>query len=181
MSCFTSRGPSLILGLFVIALLASAALAQSITGSVSGTITDPNGGIIAGASITLVNDQTKSERNVTTNEAGRFDFAALQPGVYTIKVEHQGFQTLLKQNVVLTANESLALGEVRLQPGQLSETVTVTSEGTAVERESSDLTARITADQLSLISTKGRDVTSLLRLLPGTSNIDDVEGAGDGF
>src|SRR2546426_322928 len=181
MSCFTSRGPSLILGLFVIALLASAALAQSITGSVSGTITDPNGGIIAGASITLVNDQTKSERNVTTNDAGRFDFAALQPGVYTIKVEHQGFQTLLKQNVVLTANESLALGEVRLQPGQLSETVTVTSEGTAVERESSDLTARITADQLSLISTKGRDVTSLLRLLPGTSNIDDVEGAGDGF
>ncbi len=55
------------------------------------------------------------------------------------------------------------------------------SEGAIVERESSDLTARLTADQINLISTKGRDVTSLLRLLPGTSNNDDIEGAGDGF
>jgi len=63
----------------------------------------------------------------------------------------------------------------------VTETVTVTSEGAVVERESSDLTARLTADQLNLISTKGRDVTSLLRLLPGTSNIPDVEAVGNGF
>src|SRR5439155_15263483 len=97
-----------------------------------------------------------------------------------LKVEQSGFQKLLKQNVVVTANESLALGELRLQPGQLSETVTVSSEGAVVERESSDLTARLTADQINLISTKGRDVTSLLRLLPGTSNDDDIEAGGEG-
>jgi Carboxypeptidase regulatory-like domain/TonB-dependent Receptor Plug Domain len=181
MSSFTSRCLGLIFGLLVIALLSSSAIAQSITGSISGTITDANGGIIAGANVALVNDQTKVARNVVTGEAGRFDFAAVQPGPYTLKIEHQGFQTLLKQNVVLTANENLALGELRLLPGQVSETVTVSTEGAVVERESSDLTARLTADQLSLISTKGRDVTSLLRLLPGTSNIPDTEGVGDGF
>ena len=83
--------------------------------------------------------------------------------------------------MILSANENLALGDLKLQPGQVSETVSVMSEGAIVERESSDLTARLTADQINLISTKGRDVTSLLRLLPGTSNNDDIEGAGDGF
>ena len=165
MSSFTSRCSSLIFTLFVIALLSSLAVGQSVTGSISGTVTDANGGIVTGATITLVNDQTKSERNINTNDSGRFDLAALQPGVYTLKVEHQGFQILLKQSVVVSANESLALGELRLQPGQVTETVTVTSEGAIVERETSDLTARITADQLNLISTKGRDVTSLLRLI----------------
>ena len=83
--------------------------------------------------------------------------------------------------MILSANENLALGDLKLQPGQVSETVSIISEGAIIERESSDLTARLTADQINLIATKGRDVTSLLRLLPGTSNNDDIEGAGDGF
>ena len=83
--------------------------------------------------------------------------------------------------MILSANENLALGDLNLQPGQVSETVSVVSEGAVVERETSDLTARLTADQLNLISTKGRDVTSLLRLMPGTSNIPDVEAVGNGF
>src|ERR1700682_816985 len=180
---FTARYYSsrLLTGVLLSLLLNAAASAQTITGSIGGTVSDANGSIIAGAATTLVNDQTKAERTVNANDEGRFSFAALQPGVYTLKVEHQGFQTLLKQNVVLSANESLALGELRLQPGQVSETVTVTTEGATVERESSDLTARLTADQLSLISTKGRDVTSLLRLIPGTSNDEDIEAVGEGF
>lgn len=165
---------------FVIVAFATA-VAQSITGSISGTTVDSNDHIVPGATVTLVSDKTKAERSLTSNEAGRFDFAAVQPGIYTLKLEHQGFQTLLKQNVVLSANEDLALGELKLQPGQVTETVTVTSEGAVVESETSDLTARLTADQLNLISTKGRDVTSLLRLLPGTSNIPDVEAVGNGF
>ncbi len=82
---------------------------------------------------------------------------------------------------MLSANESLALGKLELSVGQVTEVVTVTAEGAIVEKASSDLTARLTSDQIALISTKGRDVTSLLRLLPGTSNNDDIESAGDGF
>ena len=118
---------------------------------------------------------------LSTNEAGRFSFASVQPGVYTLKIEHQGFEKLLRTKIFLSANESLALGDMALKTGQLTETVTITSEGQVVEKESSDLTARLTSDQINLISTKGRDVTSLLRLLPGTSNIPDIEAVGNGF
>jgi hypothetical protein len=143
--------------LFVIlAILAfnPAAVAQSITGSISGAVTDSTGGVIPGATVTLTGDQTGGTRTATTNSEGRFNFAALQPGNFSIKVEHQGFQALEQKGVVLSANESLALGDLKLQPGQVSETVSVVSEGAIVERESSDLTARLTSDQISLISTK---------------------------
>src|SRR5205814_4204453 len=92
-----------------------------------------------------------------------------------------GFEKLERTNVVLSANENLALGRMELKTGKASETVTVIEGGGKVERESSDLTARLTSDQINLISTKGRDITSLLRLIPGTSNDDDVEAVGEGF
>src|SRR5882724_7164735 len=165
----------------LVAMLSVSAVAQSVTGSISGTVTDATGGVVVGASVTLHSDQTGTTRTATTGEDGRFTFAALQPGAYSLLVEQPGFQRLERKNAVLTANENLALGELGLQAGQVSETVTVTSEGARVEKESSDLTARLTSDQLNLISTKGRDVTSLLRLLPGTSNNGDIEAVGEGF
>jgi Carboxypeptidase regulatory-like domain/TonB-dependent Receptor Plug Domain len=154
---------------------------QTVTGTISGIVSDPSGAVIAGANVTLTGEQKIVTRAVATNDEGRFSFAAVQPGAYSLKVERQGFQSLERKGVILSANESLALGELRLPAGQVSETVSVTSEGAIVERESSNLTARLTADQINLISTKGRDITSLLRLLPGTSNNDDIEAVGEGF
>ncbi len=181
MSSFVSRRSVLIIALFALALCTASVAAQSTTGSVSGVVTDSSGGVIVGASVTLISDGTGASRTDSTNEEGRFIFSALQPGVYTLRIERSGFQRLERKNTVLTLNENLALGKLELTAGQVSETVVVTSEGAVVEKETSDLTARLTADQLNLISTKGRDVTSLLRLLPGTSNIPDTEAVGDGF
>ena len=169
--------------LITIGLLAFAVptTAQTITGSISGAVADSTGGMIPSATVTLVSDKTGQTRTAATNGEGRFNFAALQPGTYSLKIEQQGFQAFEQRNIILSANENLALGDLKLQPGQVSETVSIMSEGAVIQRESSDLTARLTADQINLISTKGRDITSLLRLLPGTSNNDDIEGAGDGF
>ncbi len=155
--------------------------AQTVTGTISGTVTDTSGGIIPGASVSLTGEKRNDMRTVTTNSEGRFSFAAVQPGAYTLRIERQGFQVTEQKGVILSANDKLALPDLILQAGQVSETVLVTSEGAIVERESSDLTARLTADQINLISTKGRDITSLLRLLPGTSNDDDIEAVGEGF
>lgn len=174
------RSSILIVAISLLAFVANAK-AQTITGSISGAVTDSNGSVVPQATVTLASEKTGQTRNAATNDEGRFNFAALQPGSYWLKVERQGFQTFEQRNIILTANENLALGELKLQTGQVSETVSIMSEGAIVERESSDLTARLTADQINLIATKGRDVTSLLRLLPGTSNNDDIEGAGDGF
>src|SRR6266436_2126643 len=171
------RTPSrLFLGLLASMLLSTAAVAQTVTGTISGIATDTNGAAVPGASVTLVGDLKGDARTLTTNDAGRFSFTAVQPGAYAIRIEQKGFQTLEQKSVVLSANENLALGEMKLQPGQLSEMVTITSVGPVVEKESSDLTARLTADQINLISTKGRDITSLLRLIPGTSINHDAVG-----
>src|SRR5204862_1486516 len=172
---------TLIFSLLVIVCASTALFAQSVTGSISGVVVDPNGAVVPGATITLTKDQTNEKRSQATTESGRFNFASLQPGKYSVRIEHAGFETMLRTNVVLSANEDLALGDITLKTGQVSETVTIASEGQLVEKESSDLTARLTADQINLISTKGRDVTSLLRLLPGTSNNDDIEAVGEGF
>src|SRR6266849_2343266 len=181
MSSFKRHRLEILFVIFALLVLNTIASGQSITGTISGTVMDSSGGVIPSAAVTLTSDKCNQARSVTTNGEGRFNFAALQPGTYSIKVEQQGFQTLEQKSVILSANENLALGDLKLQPGQLSEMVTVTSLGPVVEKESSDLQARLTADQISLISTKGRDITSLLRLLPGTSYIDDVEAVGEGF
>jgi len=172
---------SVLTALLVVWLQVGSAFSQTVTGTITGNVTDSSGAAISGAKITLINEQTGNVRNLSANEEGRFDFAALQPGSYTVRIEQQGFQTVEKKNVVLSANETLALGAVELKAGQVTEVVTVTAQGERVETESSDLQARLTADQISLISTKGRDITSLLRLIPGTSNDDDIEAVGEGF
>src|SRR5690242_6054415 len=124
-----------LLSSFVIALvLTISGIAQSVTGTISGIITDSNGGAIVNATVKLISEQNASTRNVNTNDEGRFTFSALQPGIYTIKVEQQGFQTLERKNNTLSANENLALGEMALTPGNVDETVTVTSEGQLVEK-----------------------------------------------
>src|SRR4051794_10653011 len=180
MSCFRFIA-TLSLSLYLALILTIVGSGQTVTGSVSGSVTDSNGGAVPSASVTLINEQNGAKRNVVTNEEGQFNFPAVQPGIYTIRIEQEGFQTFERTNNALTASDKLSLGELALTAGKVSETVTVTSAGQMVETQSSDLTARLTADQLTLISTKGRDVTSLLRLLPGTSNTDDIESVGEGF
>ncbi len=171
----------LVCGLLCALLASGVAAAQTVTGTISGTVTDSSGAVIVGATVTLINERTGDVRKLATNEDGRFIFSAVQSEACTIKVEAQGFQTLEQKSIVLSANENLALGQFALKPGQVTETVTVTSGGDRVESESSDRTARLTSDQISLISTKGRDITSLLRTMPGVSYIDDIETVGEGF
>src|SRR5215216_5736161 len=181
MSSFRNNCLSVLMALVIVLLPGGKIFSQTVTGTISGMVVDSSGAIIAKATVTLIDEQTRNVRTITTNEDGRFSFPAIQPSTYTVKIEQQGFQTLEQKKIVLSANEALALGNLELKPGQVSETVTITTEGTRIETESSDLSARITSDQIALISTKGRDITSLLRLLPGTSNNDDIEAVGEGF
>src|SRR5258708_1718436 len=74
----------LLFSLLVAMLLSTPAFAQSITGTVSGIVTDTNGAAIPGATVTLVSNQKGDTRNDATNDSGRFNFSAVQPGTYSI-------------------------------------------------------------------------------------------------
>src|SRR5262245_11073581 len=147
-----SASITLLLVLFCTLFATAPAAAQIVTGSISGTVTDPSGAVIPGAVVTLLNQRTSDLRKITASSEGRFVFSAVQPDTYTIKVEMQGFQALEQQNIVLSAQENLALGGLQLKTGVVTEVVEVIGQGARIDTEASDLTGRLTADQISQIS-----------------------------
>jgi hypothetical protein len=176
------------LAVLVIALIAGLAGrrvdAQTVTGSIAGAVEDSSGNVIPGASVTLINEGTAETRRGTTGERGAFVFPSLQPGVYTLHVEAQGFQTIERKNNHLTANEQLSVGAIRLGMGALSDTVTVTAEGTLVETGSSERSSLLTPEQMANVAVRGRDVIAMLKVLPGVSASDaytEQESLGGSF
>src|SRR5215475_13589167 len=169
------------LALSLILLCAQYAIAQTVTGSISGTVMDGSSNAIAGATVRLINERTNDARVLTTNESGDFRFTAALPGTYTIKVEQKGFSAFERRGNVLTANEHLAVGELVMKVGEMSETATTVAEGTPVQTESTEHSALLSSKQLELISQRGRDVTTLLKILPGVAYGGESETAGSGF
>jgi hypothetical protein len=168
-------------GLVLAVLLIARPTAAQNTGSVSGTVVDNSGQVVPGATVTLTNERTVDLRTLTTGPRGEFAFRAVPPGAYSLKVELTGFRTIETKNNVLNANGQLDLGQLKLEVGTLTEVVTIVSEGSVVETKNSDYSGLLTSNQISQIQTKGRDVMSLLRLLPGVRYENDIEAMGDSF
>ena len=162
-------------------LFAGSASAQSVSGSISGTVVDPSHQVVPGVTVTLIDEDTGALRTVPTNETGSFVFSALQPARYTVRIEMVGFSRVEKKNVTLPANERLSIGTVTLAIGGVSETVTTTAEGSFVQTNSSDRSALLTDKQLEMVAVRGRDVVSLLRVLPGVSYQGESEAPGGSF
>lgn len=157
------------------ALLAFALGAQTITGTMTGTVTDPSGATIAEAGVAVVQTATGAQRTVQTNATGNFLISSLQPGAYTLTVTAPGFKTLQRTNIVLASAETLAIPRLTLEIGQVSDQVTVEAEGVAVQVASSERAGVITTGQLESLMTKSRNPMSLLSLLPG---VVDRQGLG---
>ena len=126
----------------LLCLTSFAVTAQTVTGTITGTVVDQSSQVIAGAKVTLTNDRTSDARDTTTNESGNFLFPAVSPGIYSVKVEQNGFRSLQRQGFVLSANDRLSLGDLQLTVGQIGETVTVTAEGSLVQTASSEHSAQ---------------------------------------
>jgi len=166
---------------FAIALPAARDVAAQDTGLVSGTVVDESGQVLPGASVTLLDEATGATRTGVSNGRGEFAFRAVQPGAYTILVEIPGFRKFERRNNIVNASGEVALGFVKLALGGITETVSVIAQGAAIETTNSDYSALLTDTQIAQIQTKGRDVVSLLRLLPGVHYENDIEAIGDSF
>jgi hypothetical protein len=145
------------------------ASAQTITGEINGTITDPSGAVVPLATVELVREGTDATRTGTTNQSGIFGFSALPPGTYTLKVNMAGFRSSEQRGIVVTANERVSVRPIELQVGGAAETVKVTGETSQISTESVQSSARLTPQQLDRIVVRGRDVMNLVKLLPGVS------------
>src|SRR3989441_8694718 len=165
-------GTLVVLGVF---FLAGVTQAQTITGSITGTVVDSSGAIVAGSKVIVTNEATGAERTLTTTENGVFIFTNLVPTTYSVKIEMPGFRPLTRTGLTLTAGDRLALGSIQLEVGQTSEAITVTSEAAALNTESADVTATLGTSQINDLVIKGRDFMNLVKLLPGVAQ----QGGGD--
>jgi hypothetical protein len=169
-------------GLFMAALALSQLPAQmTVTGSLSGTVKDPSGEMVAGAVVSLTSELTGEVRSARSNETGVFNFAAVQPETYSLKIEHAGFKTNRRTGMVISANERVSLGDVRLEIGAVTETVNVVAEGASVQTTSSEHSAIITGSEVANMQARGRDITSLFKMLPGVQATADSESVGGSY
>jgi hypothetical protein len=143
------------------------AIAQSITGTIVGTVEDPGGLAVSGAEVTLLQTSKGAKRSALTGVNGAFSFATVEPGGYSVTVKAEGFKQAQVNSLVLTASETLPLGTVRLEVGNVSQSVTVSAEGATVQTASSEHAALITGSQVQNLLVRGRNVTDLMQLVPG--------------
>ncbi|MCC7236916.1 MAG: carboxypeptidase regulatory-like domain-containing protein [Bryobacterales bacterium] len=157
------------------AFAAASCYAQTITGTIVGSVVDPSGAALTGAEVSAVQKATGAKRTVHSNEQGDFLVGSLQPGEYSVSVSRDGFKTAQRTGIVLSSAETLPVGRIALEIGSISEQVSVTAEGVAVQVASSERAGVISSSQLENLMTKGRNAMTLLTLLPGV-----VDGQGVG-
>ena len=162
-------------------LLPAAASGQTVTGTLSGTVVDQQGQVIPGATVTVINEATSDTRSAVSAGEGGFLVTNLQPGLYTLRIALQGFRTLERKHIVLSAGERLAVANLTLEIGNVGETITVESRGTHVNTAETQHSGLITAKQIEQIQVLGRDVTSIMRLLPGVRYENTVDSLGMNF
>ena len=92
---------------------------------------------------------------------------AVQPDTYNLRIEQQGFKAHERRGVAIAANERCRLGDVTLQVGDVTETISVVGEAAQVQTDSSEHSAVLTTTQLTNLTARGREVVSMLRTIPG--------------
>ncbi|MGH9840348.1 MAG: carboxypeptidase regulatory-like domain-containing protein, partial [Blastocatellia bacterium] len=159
------RTLSLLVLLFVLG--PGAGFAQTTSGSIGGNVADPQQAAISGATVTL-NDETRAfTLTATTDKEGRFVFPQVPPSTYKLTIEAKGFKKMERTSILLVANDKLTLGDLGLEVGQASETVTITAEATLVQAQSAERSYAIEGEIVRNIAVNGRGFVPLASITPG--------------
>lgn len=152
---------------------------QELQGTMNGTVTDPTGAVIPGATVTITqNGVNGATRTITTSGAGGYTVTHLPAGTYTITVTANGFQTYTAPNVTLFVAQIRAVN-VTLQPGATSTTVTVNQSAVALNTTTSGLSGTISGTQVRELQLNNRNFEQLVTLQPGVvSGLPDEVGFG---
>src|ERR1700733_11377765 len=167
--------------LAVLFLFASPALPQSATtGGLTGTVTDPSGGVIAGATVTATSLATGQERSVTTDASGTYKFSLLAAGNYSLKFSASGFKTSEVPSVTVNITETPVLNQ-KLEVGAQSEQVTVESTAETIQTQNATVGALVGAKEVTDLPLSSRNYTQIIDLSPGVvANVSSAAAVGNG-
>jgi len=146
--------------------------AQNFVGGVRGLIQDPGGAVISGAVVALVNSATGTSRSAISNSLGEYAFAQAEPATYSITVESPGFKKLTHTGVVIATQEFVTL-DLKMEIGQVTDTVQVTAETPLVESSNASNGQVLTGQQIEDLPNLGRNVFLLSKLSTGVETVGD--------
>ncbi len=147
---------------------------SSITGSISGVVTDPSGAVISGASVVATNTQTGIKASVTTDAKGFYSLPVLAVGTYDLQMSQIGFKSYTRTGLVIDANSALRV-DAALTLGTINEKVEVRTDAVHVETESTQMGEVITGKTMTAVPLNGRAFTDLLALQPGVSPYNAID------
>ena len=158
----------------VFVLLSTAMLVgQTFRGTILGTVTDPSGAVVAGATVKVRNVATGLERTTATSADGSYSVPELPTGTYSVTVSQSGFQTVITSNVEVDVATERRV-DVTFKTGQVSDRVEVSGEGlSTVETTSAELGGTLTSNTIENLPVNGRDYTKLIYLNPGVAGSPD--------
>ncbi len=169
---------TLLLGLAALSLFVPVALAQ-FRASLRGTVTDPQGALVPGAKVTLVNTETNESQISITSDSGIYNFNALPPARFTITVEKGGFKTKEVDNYQLIPEQANALN-LSIEIGNTTQTETVNGElAPALDTATASLSGTVNSTEIQHLPSYNRDVFQLAQLAPGVFG-DGAQGSGGG-
>lgn len=142
--------------------------AQVDSGKIVGTVKDASGAIIAGATVTVTEVQTNTQKKIETNSAGEYVATELKPGTYTVKAERPGFKTAIQSEFKLDINQVVRV-DLSLVVGSVEEQVVVTAAEPLVESETSSIGQVIDESRVHELPLNGRDFIQLAYLSPGVN------------
>jgi hypothetical protein len=154
--------------LFLVLVFQTVALAQYTEGSISGTVTDSAGAVVAGANVTVRNVETGEARQVAADSDGLYRVSSLRPGSYEVRAEVTGFKTGVVSDVRVVVN-TIVRADVVLTPGAVEERIEVTSEAGFVNTEEGRVATTLNTRQVQELPLNGRDVNQLALLQPGVT------------
>lgn len=152
----------------VAGLLPPAAFAQSTNATLDGTIRDDQGGVLPGATVTVINESNGLTRSITTGERGSYRLSELPPGRYTVRVEMPAFAMVERQSVALALGGNLTLN-IDLHLASLQVSVTVSSQAPLIETSQKSLETNISPAEVDDLPVKGRQFVDLALLAPGVT------------
>ncbi|MGB7438626.1 MAG: TonB-dependent receptor [Candidatus Acidiferrum sp.] len=179
----SARRSAVVLGVLFVALflfigMPSTTYAQVDTGSISGTVSDSSGAVVAGATITLTNTATGLALQTTSDSDGRYRFSAVRIGTYTLTAESKGFARVTQQNATLSIQQNMVV-DFTLKPGNVSESVEVTSAPPQLQTQDASVGAVVNSRNINDLPLNGRNYTFLAQLNAGvTFSQQDSRGLG---
>ncbi len=153
-------------GALLVLLLSVPAFSQGNLGRIMGTVTDQSGGVVAGATVTVLDTARGVTRTLTTDDAGEYNAPNLTPGTFTVRAEAKGFKKLERQSVDVGVGKEVRV-DVTLQPGEQEQTVTVTESVPLVETTNATLGGTLDNADIVDMPLNGRNYQNLLGLRPG--------------